>query len=225
MMNKKNILISVSVIIIVFIFTVLARPQIAESPQGGGLIENGVLDRTITDGTIGFSLPSTDFGIATNEQQVLVHSYIPPCDFEFDYCLYYVGNKYKGTNFESAGLRIKKRSDLSTEQSCINTSPSGFDAKMKPDKTTLGQDFSTSAFLNVGDAAAGHYASGSSYRLYIKENHACYEFETRVGQTQFLNYPPGSIGEFTIENQKEIRLKLEGILKTVRLQRTNRVAF
>src|SRR5258708_11997428 len=51
--------------------------------------------------------------------------------------------------------------------------------------------YTTSVFSPIGDAAAGHYASGALYRLYLQDSSTCYEFETRLGQTQFANYPAG----------------------------------
>src|SRR5437764_619548 len=74
------------------------------------------LDQSISDGTILLNYPSTDFGLAVNPEQILATSYIPPCNPEFNYCLYYNGAEYKGTNFESAGLRIQKRTDMTSER-------------------------------------------------------------------------------------------------------------
>src|SRR5581483_3797253 len=45
-------------------------------------------DQSISDGTFTIAFPSTDFGLATNQQQLLVNSYIPPCNQGFNYCLY-----------------------------------------------------------------------------------------------------------------------------------------
>lgn len=59
-------------------------------------------------GVLEFVRPD-DFGLALHPHQVLVSSYILPCDESFDYCLYYLGRELEGTNFESAGLRIERR--------------------------------------------------------------------------------------------------------------------
>ena len=71
--------------------------------------------QSISDGTIAFWYSSDEFGLAVTPEQILDHSYIPPCSDDFDYCFYYIGSDYNGTNFESAGLRVEKRSDLTTK--------------------------------------------------------------------------------------------------------------
>lgn len=175
-------------------------------------------DQTISDGTITFAVPSKTFGLAVNTDQILVHSYIPPCSEGFNYCLYYKGSDYTGTNFESAGLRIKKRTDLLGEPACLETPPEGFDPKIMPNFFHSDAEYSSSVFSNVGDAAAGHYAVGSLYRLYVVGKTAsCYEFETRVGQTQFSNYPAGAIKEFTDSDLKKVQANLKAILDAVAL--------
>jgi hypothetical protein len=174
-------------------------------------------DQSISDGTITVGYSKNEFGLATNPSQILPKSYIPPCNEGFNYCLYYTGKAYEGTNFESAGVRIQKRTDLGNERMCLNTPPSGFDATKVPDNTNPTDNYSTSIFSNVGDAAAGHYSSGSLYRLFIRKNSSCYEFETRIGQSQFQNYPAGSIKEFTTQDQNDLQKKLKEIVNHVAL--------
>lgn len=176
-----------------------------------------VFDDSVSDGVITLKIPRAVYGLATNQSQILTHSYIPPCDSNFKYCLYYTGTAFQGTNFESAGLRVQKRTDLANERLCLNTPPAGFSATTKPDSTASSTAYSTSVFKSVGDAAAGHYANGSLYRLFYRQNSSCYEFETRIGQTQFANYPTGSIQEFTPANQAALTSQLKQILDTVTL--------
>jgi hypothetical protein len=183
--------------------------------------ENAPYDQSISDGTITVYYPSSDFGLAVTKEQVLVTSYIPPCDEGFDYCLYYVGNAFKGTNFESAGLRIQKRPDLTAETQCLNTQPSGYSGLVPA--TFSSSDYATSAFSPVGGAGAGHFASGSLYRLYY--NRGCWEFETRVGQSQFLNYPSGTIREFTASDEQSLISRLRQILSGVRIPSGETVSF
>ncbi|WP_371067884.1 hypothetical protein, partial [Salmonella enterica] len=116
-------------------------------------------------------------------------SYIPPCIDGFEYCLYYNGQDYVGTNLESVGLSILKRNDLKNITTCLNTAPQGYNMKSTSIST------SSSVFSPLGDAAAGHYSSGESYRLY--KNNMCYEFQTRIGLTRYENYPEGSIKKFS----------------------------
>src|SRR5258708_4434733 len=48
-------------------------------------------DQTLSDGTITIHYPSVDFALATTQAQILTHTNIPPCDQNFNYCLYYTG--------------------------------------------------------------------------------------------------------------------------------------
>ena len=148
-------------------------------------------------------------------------SYIPPCDPSFNYCLYYNGLAYKDTNFESAGLRVQKRTDLKTQSACVSTMPSGFTGIKVV--TANGPDYATSMFSPLSDAGAGHYALGAEYRLWY--SNSCYEFETRIGQTQFANYPAGTIEQFTSANQTDVTAQLQAMLNAVTLNNGEHVSF
>lgn len=174
-------------------------------------------EQSVSDGTITMTYLPSDYGLAVNQQQLLVHPYIPPCDEGFDYCLYYVGPNYKGTNFESAGLRVEKRADLKTESLCLDTPPNGYSAIVKPDGATSTDVYSATVFRNVGNAAAGHYVVGSLYRLYYRPDSSCHEFEARVGQSQYQNYPAGSIKEFTASDQASALSGVQGLLEGISL--------
>ncbi|MBX4216213.1 hypothetical protein KW797_04690, partial [Candidatus Parcubacteria bacterium] len=143
---------------------------------------------TVTGRVFTFGYPS-DFGLAAAPEQALIRSYIPPCDEKFDYCLYYNGKEYEGTNFESAGLRIKRRADLAGAQ-CLTAAPGGREG-LSPASVKEESAYSKSVFSPLGEGAAGHTAEGALYRLsYAGE---CYEFEMRIGKSQFANYPAGTI--------------------------------
>jgi hypothetical protein len=165
---------------------------------------------------------SSDFGLATSGNQVPANSYIPACDKEsMDYCLYYKGTDYQGTNFESAGLRIQQRPTLLTKTACTNSIPDGYNSLVPT--VTEHSGYTTSVFAPIGDAAAGHYANGSLYRVWFGTT--CYEFETRVGETQFANYPAGSIKEFSDANREAIIKKLLDILSSVTINSTSAHPF
>lgn len=180
--------------------------------------------QTTSDGTITFATPR-DFGLATTPQQVVVKSYIPPCEEEFNYCLYYNADTYKGTNFESAGLSITKLSGLTTTQTCMTTPPQGYDTSIKPTATSSTSDYSTSVFENIGDAGAGHYASGTLYRLFIQQNSSCYEFLLRIGETQFANYPAGTIKEFTDADRQSLNQALTNLLQSITFANGEQIRF
>ncbi len=167
-------------------------------------------NQSISTPEITFSY-GTDFGLATKPQQILASSYIPPCDEGFDYCLYYDSPTYKGTNFESAGLAVNRRADLKNKTTCMETQPAGYQ-ELRP----VSQDnngYSTSVFEGLGDAAAGHYSSGTLYRLWTGS--VCYDFETRIGESQFQNYPAGSIKEFMPSDRAFLEQRLRDIIQGV----------
>jgi len=177
--------------------------------------------QNVSDGTITLVYPTADFGLATSSQQITTHSYIPPCDADFNYCLYYMGAAYQGTNFDSAGIRVEKRTDLTTQTACLTTPPTGF-TNFTPTSTIMG-DYAVSEFTPVGNAGGGHYSTGTLYRL--EYNGACYEFETRVGQSQFANYPSGTIQQFTDADQVGLQAEIVGILDGITLSSGETVVF
>lgn len=156
------------------------------------------------------------YGLATDPAQILVKSYIPPCDSAFEYCLYRTGSTYAATNFESAGLAINKRPTLTSKQACLTTQPDGY-TNLKV-TTQDGAGYSTSAIGPVSDAATGHYAAGSVYRLWFGTT--CYEFASRVGETQFANYPAGTKTEFTAQNRASVFAELRTLLTSVKIAGT-----
>jgi hypothetical protein len=243
-MKKIIFLISLIVIIAVAAFGIWLdlrlKPQSVEQPgqqneaaQNPAAANNGIpannespatgmnFDQTVSDGTITISIPSSEFGLAAKKDQILVHSYIPPCDENFNYCLYYNGSAYTGTNFESAGLRIQKRDDLKTQPACLTTQLAGYNGLVP--KTGSADSYATSVFSPLGDAGAGHYSSGSLYRLFY--DNKCYEFQTRIGESQFANYPAGSIKEFTKTDQSAIQAKLQEILNNITLPDGTKIEF
>ena len=172
---------------------------------------------TVSMADISFTYEGAEgFDLAEIPGQVLVSSYIPPCDIPFNYCLYYRGDKYKDTNFDSAGLRISNRSDLSTSARCLNTPPAGY--TLRP-KIRQGEGYSTSLFAPLGNAATGHLSEGEIYRLSV--GGACYEFEARIGTSQITNYEPGTVKEFTEGDRASILVQLRNMLRQITITATD----
>lgn len=216
--NNKKILIIVTVLIIIG----LISNRLGSTVQAP-TIDESQISTTLThsNGILSFDIPD-DFGLALNKDQILVNGYIPACDDVFDYCIYYNDIKYKDTNFNSAGLRIQNRLDLKTINTCLNTSPNNYTG-LKSKIVASTTDYIVSSFAGIGDAGAGHYASGELYRLAY--DGTCHEFETRVGLTQFANYPAGSIKEFTLADQNELKAKMLDIIKNIVLSSGEKLAF
>ena len=129
----------------------------------------------VAGGELMFVRPG-NFGLAVHRDQVLVRTVIPPCDESFDYCLYYFGDEFAGTNFQSAGVRIERRGDLETAEACLYTPPRGY-TEFQP-TVRRGEGFAVSLFAPLYDGAAGSYAEGRLYRLFLEGPQA----EFRLGQ-------------------------------------------
>lgn len=217
-MSKSSIVLLIAFILCISAIVVLSRDWNSGTLPSSDLDNTPTVNQNISDGIINLAFSEKEFGLATNETQILVHSYIPPCDANFKYCLYYVGTTYQGTNFESAGIRIQNNINLKTESACLTVAPNGYEATTKPNNTISTDAYDASVFKNLGNAGAGHFADGSLYRLYVKNNQTCYEIETRIGQTQFANYPSGTIQLFTEADHAILKSKLETILNTLQLE-------
>ena len=225
-MNSRKIIILASIVFLVAVVGVvyvISRPSPAlliPQPQTATSTE-AVFDKTIFAGVVTVSYQSAEWGVAARPDQVLVTSYVPPCDEGFQYCLYYIGSKYKGTNFESAGIRIQERKDLRSDASCLTAQPPGYTGLTPQVAST--STYSVSAFVPLGDAGAGHYAQGALYRLAFSGR--CYEFETRIGELQFQNYPAGTIQEFTSADRTELLDTFDLILSKITLASGEHVVF
>jgi hypothetical protein len=172
---------------------------------------NGAL--SLSDGTITLMHSGTPFGLAVTPEQILVTSSIPPCEDGFDYCFYYDGGAYEGTNFDSAGLGIRKRTDLSGETQCLADAPNGW--TQKSPEMYSDADYATSLFTPLGDGAMGHFTHDSVYRLHVADT--CYELRTRIGQSQFANYPEGTIREFTTNDEAQLQGDIGALLGRITL--------
>lgn len=191
-------------------------------------VASPTMSMSLSDGAIAMSYPSSGYGVAATTSQILVHTNIPPCDAGFDYCIYYYGSAYQGTTFESAGVRIAERSDFAAEAECLGTDPVGWDiapiimeSSVRPSSTGSMPTYATSVFSPLDAGAAGQLSTGAVYRLWYAgspgEQAGCYEFETRIGQSDFGNYPPGSIQQFTSADQAVVQAQLASIMQSVTL--------
>lgn len=172
---------------------------------------------TLTGGVVTLQVPA-DLSLAVAGEPLLATSTIPPCDEGFDYCLYLPQGSYAGTNFRAAGTAIKLRADLTSQTSCLLAQPSGYQS-LQPGLVVEpeGPDAaSTARFAGLMDGAAGTYANGELRRLYVAGS--CYEFTSRVVESQFGNYPTGTITEFTAADRQTVLGHLSDALERVSLK-------
>jgi hypothetical protein len=186
------------------------------------------LDATITpgpeetnglhsNGVVAFTRPE-DFGLAISDTQILTEATIPPCESGFEYCLYYLSDKYAHTNFESAGVAITSRTDLTSESTCLSTAPIGY-SDIEPAAITTNEGYSISVFTPLQNAGAGHYTNSSEYRLYTAAS--CYQITARIAEAQFANFPPGTVEEFTGRDREDLFARLLSLIESMTLTATN----
>jgi hypothetical protein len=203
---KKNMLLSFAGVFVAG----LAICSCTSSKSPGAEDTAGTTSMTLAGGTVGVAYPPI-FGLAVAGEKILVTSYIPPCSEGYAYCLYLDTGEYQGTNFESAGLAITLRKDLTSESACLTTPPDGF-VGLTPVHGAPSTP-ATGVFSPLGDAGAGHYANGADYRLFARG--ACYELETRIGETQFANFPTGAVRKFTDADRIKVRQELRSVIDSV----------
>lgn len=105
---------------------------------------------------------------------------IPPCDLENNViCSYYIGNRYKNTNFVSAGFYMTYNDRVSENLCGKQVSNSGIPEKV---------DVNGSTFLKTidGGAAAGSSEKSIVYSIY--KNDQCINLVSRIAQSNFENY-------------------------------------
>lgn len=171
-------------------------------------------------GAIGSFVPD-GFTLAAIADELDFQTVIPPCNEGFGYCIYYSASTYVGTNFEAAGLRINQRDDLATEEACLSEQPAGYTGLVP--SITDGGTYRVATFAGIGDAGAGHFSEGTLFRLAWQGE--CYELETRIAQTQFANYDPGTIRQFTQEDAATINAGFQSLLDRIRLRSATPVTF
>jgi hypothetical protein len=217
---KKPIIVLIIALILLGLAWLAWGGEQTEAGNANG--DNGTMpadDSSVSNGQVAWTYPD-NFGLAVTNEQLrgIVKSYIPPCDENFDYCMYYNGDDFAGTNFESAGVRVKRRNDLATERLCLNTPPAGR-TNIGNSSTSTGQ-YSASIFSPLSDAATGHYSNGELYRVYLRQANTCMEFETSIGETQIANMAT-STRRFSEADRDKVYDGFRSILASLRVASTD----
>lgn len=204
--------------------TVTSPPE-ADRPgasQGPSTVSDAAPDTTLSlaGGAVTLQYPN-QFSLAKAGEDVRASSTIPPCDEGFEYCLYLPQGAYVGTNFRAAGMAVRPRDDLSAPMSCLLAQPPGYESLQPGLVVDQGEptNASTARFGNLMDGAAGTYATGEVRRLWAAG--ACYDFTVRVVESQFGNYTPGTIKEFTSEDREAVLDEFFGVLGGLRVRLEN----
>lgn len=125
-------------------------------------------------------------------------------------------SKYAGTNFEAASFE-EREIDATTKGACL-TSPMRAEgipefriATKDPRKIIHGIRFLHGI---SGDAGLGHYMGTDLYRAFHKRR--CYELSINIASASFASFDPGTVKEFTHEDERRVHDELSTILDSFR---------
>lgn len=223
-MNKNTLITLILVLLLVVTVGILvsknnSNPQDSTENNDGNSSEQVEADSTqiITDPELGYSIsyPETFTALSEAEQDILPSlGYVPPCDENHSNCLYYIGTEFEGTNFDSAGISTKNLIDTG-EENCTSFN----EAYTLPDSEISTEEIDSNLFYvaRSGNAGAGHMAEETLYRTY--HSNTCVEITTRIGYSQFGNYPEGSVEEFTAEDKNELMNSMKEVVHTLKFQK------
>lgn len=166
---------------------------------------DSISDKSVSDGVISFNIPD-DFGLATTPFQILSKYTVPPCAVGFAYCLYYSGDRYQGTNFDSAGLAISIHKDAVNKQVCLIELDDGYSDPSV--KIVEHGEYAMSIFHHTDPTDTDHSDTAEQYRLYTQDT--CYQFSLFVAQTQ-----QGSGRDLTQSDKIALMERLRAALRSV----------
>lgn len=186
---------------LVFAFSFLVSDmtaQVAAQPQAA--------QRTFTgqDGFFQFKYPKSFVvcGKDTHEEACL--TYLPICDDNAAACVAYPTGPYEGSNFEGAAFSVNELEQEKTESECLASLPPPVHTE-----SVNGMDFQMAHQSNAG---MGHGLSEDSYRTF--HSGICFELDTRIATASMGGYPPGTVKEFTQEDQRKVKATLAKVMSS-----------
>lgn len=144
-----------------------------------------------------------------NKEDISTSGYIPVCDPDTSIlCLAFPGSTYPNSNFNGAAVSVNVIPAITVESTCLTMPQSGRDAGTTI-VTINGTEY---ASATGGDAAMSHQSYGTNYRTF--HDNKCYELTSLIYTTTFEVYEPGTIEEFTTEQESVITAKLNSIIQS-----------
>jgi hypothetical protein len=126
-------------------------------------------------------------------------------------CVVYPANKYAGTNFGAASVEELEVAGAATEAACLTAQTFGPVVEIVGKVTINGIVF---LHTTGTGGALGHYLKTDHYRAFHENK--CYDLSTNVTASEFANFDPGTIKEFTHEDERHVRKELTEIVKSFR---------
>lgn len=151
-----------------------------------------------------FKYPASFILCGKSTRRGACQTYIPICDETAAACVAYPTARYKGYDFEGAAFSVDKLSEQDTEGKCLNSMN-----KPVHTESVNGVEFQTS---HQTSAAMGHGMSQYSYRSF--DRGACYELDIKIATSSLGGYSPGTVKEFTQEDEQRVQASLAKVLAT-----------
>jgi hypothetical protein len=137
-------------------------------------------------------------------------SYIPVCEDAAVACVAYPAGEYNGSNFQAAALSVSEIADAKTENDCLKEDRS-IDAKTIHTEIVNGVKFKS---ISGGEGGLGNFLD--KY-IYMNVHHGeCYRLQVGIASSNYGNYDPGSIKEFTASDAKHVHNSLDRVVRSFR---------
>jgi|ERR1700733_12016807 len=137
-------------------------------------------------------------------------SYISVCS-DGAVCVVSRRSASEGTNFQAASFQEREIQDATTEVAYLKGPPEDIPTYQLPkadQKRVIGGVVFTHG--RTGEAGLGNYMSSDFYRVFHKGK--CYELSLSIASSSFANFDPGTIKEFTREDEKRVQSDLVAIM-------------
>lgn len=156
-----------------------------------------------------FQIKYPDFVNPIFTSQLHKTTFIPICEDNFLFCLYYPESLFPETDFAGAGFGISKIENAKSIDQCSSFANSDIFPATKILINGI-------AFYHQqrGSAATGHQEDTHYYRTF--HNNSCFEIDLRITtESRVENYPPGSgYQPFTVQKKTKVLDDLKNILST-----------
>jgi hypothetical protein len=174
-------------------------PAALAQPRKGDAVQRTFISHS---NSFRFRYQSSFILCAKSNRPESCETYIPICDETALACVAYPKARYAGTNFEGAAFSVTKQPDADTESKCLDSMKSPLDKE-----SINGVEFERS---DDSSAGMGHGLSGRTYKAF--HNGQCYQLAIRIAFASSGGSTPGTIKEFTPEDEEKVRSTLKKIL-------------
>jgi hypothetical protein len=156
------------------------------------------------DGLFRFKYPAGFIVCGKNTSEAACLTYLPICDDDAAACVAYPTAHYEGSNFEGAAFSVNELAEEKTGSECLASMPPPVHTE-----SVNGVEFQVGHQSNAG---MGHGLSEDSYRIF--HSGLCFELDIRIATASMGGYPPGTIKEFTQEDERRVKAALAKVMSS-----------